>query len=70
MSTRSLVKAQVVRYMRERRITFARVRDIKEAIKARVPDGVDVYRIVYGLGMSDPAFRIEKDESDTYVVCA
>lgn len=66
MSTRSLVKVLVAMYLNSKGLRYAPVRDVAKEINACVT-GIDGYRVVYGLGLHDPGFAIEKDEENTYI---
>lgn len=66
MSTRSLVKVLVAMYMNGRKIKYAPVKDVSKAI-TQTGLKIDAYRAVYGLGLNDKGFSIEKDEETTYI---
>ena len=66
MSTRSLVKVLVAMYLNSKGLRYAPVRDVANVI-TQTGLKVDAYRIVYGLGLHDPGFAIEKDEENTYI---
>lgn len=67
MTTRGLVKELLIAYLNSRRLNHVSIAEFRNTYKAQLPK-VDIYRIVYGLGLNDPEFRIEKDEDTTYIV--
>lgn len=67
MNVRGTVKVLVAMYLNSKRLQHAPVKDVAKEINACMPD-VDAYRIVYGLGLKDPRYTIEKDEDTTYIV--
>jgi hypothetical protein len=67
MTTRGLVKELLIAYLNSRRLKYVSISEFKKEYTTQLPK-VDIYRIVYGLGLQDPMFRIEKDEDSTYVV--
>jgi hypothetical protein len=67
MTTRNLIRELLVSHMNARGIKHVPIKEFTRKYKPQLP-GVDIYRIVYGLGLNDPLLRIEKDEETTYVV--
>ena len=67
MTTRGMVKELLIAYLNSRRLKYVSIAEFRGVYKAQLPK-VDLYRVVYGLGLQDPMFRIEKDEDTTYVV--
>jgi hypothetical protein len=57
----------LIAYLNSRRLKYVSISEFKKEYTAQLPK-VDLYRVVYGLGLQDPMFRIEKDENATYVV--
>ena len=66
MTARGIVKVLVAMYFNSMRVKYAPVKDVAKMVNATVGD-VDAYRIVYGLGLKDPKYTIERDESTTYI---
>jgi len=66
MNVRGTVKVLVMMYLNAKRLQHAPVKDVAKEINACVK-GIDAYRVVYGLGLKDPAYSIEKDEDTTYI---
>ena len=63
MTTRQIVKAFLKVYFRGVDVKYVSIKEITKDMKwVR-----DAYRIVYGLGLNDPEFAIEKDEESTYI---
>ncbi len=66
MTTRNLIRELVVSYLNTRHIKYAPIKEITREVKPHTK-GIDVYRIIYGLGLNDPGFDIVKDEETTYI---
>ena len=66
MNTRKMVKVLINMYLNTKRLQFAPVKDVAKEINACMEE-VDGYRVVYGIGLNDPSYRIEKDEDTTYI---
>ena len=66
MTTRGMIRELLVAYMNSKRLSFVSISEFKKEYKDRVPK-IDLYRIVYGLGLNDPRFEIVKDEETTYI---
>jgi hypothetical protein len=66
MTTRSIVKALVEEYLSKRGVLYTTVKDVARALEGSV-EGVDMYRMVYGIGLHDVGFTIERDEDDVYI---
>jgi len=67
MTTRGLVKELLIAYLNSKRLNHVSISEFKKEYRAQLPN-VDIYRVVYGLGLNDSTFRIEKDEDTTYIV--
>ena len=64
MQKRTLVRELLVSYLNTKHVQYV---SIKEFAHQFVIKGVDVYRLVYHIGLNDTGFAIERDEDTTYV---
>lgn len=64
MNVRGTIKQELENSMEN--VPYLPIKVVSKSIKQKYPL-IDVYRIVYHIGLNDGGFAIEKDEETTYI---